>query len=170
GASSTKDAQVEQARQLYKDGVREAGRGRWEKARRLFLEAFRLRPHFQIAFNLGQAELQIGEFSKAAEHLDFFLRTVQDVAAQERQKARLMLDEAERQVATLVLSTNQAGAEVLVDGVSVGTTPLGRDVFVAPGRHVIEARLDGFSTVTDERTVVAGAYLLIALPMIKVAA
>jgi hypothetical protein len=36
-----------------------------------------------------------------------------------------MLEEAERQVMTLALSTDQTGAEVLVDGMSVETTPSG---------------------------------------------
>jgi hypothetical protein len=168
GAASSADPQVELARMLYKDGVKEASRGHWQKAQALFAEAFKLRPHFQIAFNLGQAELKLGDYVPAAEHLAFFLRDAQGVGDEERRQAREMLDAAERQVTTLVISTEQRGVEVLVDGVSVGETPLGREVFVAPGRRVIQARREGYEPVTEVRTVDAGAYVELKLSLRKV--
>lgn len=167
-ASSEEQIEAEKARLLYKEGVREAGEGQWEVARQLFLKAFRLRPHFQIAFNLGQSELKVGEYIGAAEHLSFFLREAQGVAEVERRTAREMRALATREVATLVISTNWEGAEVLVDGVLVGKTPLGREVFVAPGRRVIRARLDGFSRVTEVRTVTAGDSFQVPLLLIQV--
>jgi hypothetical protein len=169
GAASTESVQAEQVRQLYKEGVKEATRGRWEKARDLFLEAFRRKPDFQIAFNLGQAELKVGQHVEAAEHLALFLREAQGVREEERRKAQTMLDEAERHVATLVISTNHQGAEVLVDGASIGTSPLGREIFVLPGQHVIQARLGGFRSARDERTFIAADHLQVELKLTKVA-
>jgi hypothetical protein len=169
GAASAESVQAEQVRQLYKEGVKEATQGRWEKARDLFLEAFRRRRHFQIAFNLGQAELKVGQHVDAAEHLAFFLREAQGVGEEaERRKAREMLDLAERQITTLLISTNHQGAEVLVDGVSVGTAPLGREIFVPPGRHVIQAQLDGFRSAKEERIFIAADYLQMELKLTKV--
>jgi hypothetical protein len=153
------------AKQLYTEGVKEAERGAWEKARGLFLKAFLLKRHPQVAFNLGQAELKVGQHLEAAEHLSFFLREARHAVVEDRQAARKMLEEARRHVGSLVIGVDEAGALILVDGVSVGQAPLGREVFVAPGRRVIEAWLEGHEPGREERTVAAGDSLQIALDM-----
>jgi hypothetical protein len=164
-ASKGASAETEQARQLYKDGVKEAARGKWDKARDLFVEAFRLKRHFQIAFSLGQAELKVGQHLSAAEHLAFFLKEAQSVPEEDRRKAGEMLDEARRHVGTLHIQVDRAGAEILVDGASMGRAPLDGEVFVAPGQRVIEARLDGFRAAREERTVAAGAPVRLSLKL-----
>jgi len=44
---------------------------------------------------------------------------------------------------------------VFVDGVSVGDTPVVR-YELAPGRHIVEVRREGYQTVADTLDVVAG--------------
>jgi hypothetical protein len=167
------DARVEsvltdQAKQLYKDGVKEAARGEWDKARDLFRAAFRLKHHFQIAFNLGQAELRAGEPVQAAEHLTFFLREAEGADESERQISQEMLREAQQQIGRLTISAAQPGAEVVVDGVLQGKTPLGREVFVTPGQHLVQARLEGYEPTSEVPTVTAGTSLQVELRLTKV--
>jgi hypothetical protein len=158
-------AATAQAKRLYAEGIREAERSAWEKARGLLLKAFLLKRHPQIAFNLGQAELKVGQHPEAAEHLSFFLREAQEAMDEDRQMARKMLKEARQHVGSLVIGVAEAGALIWVDGVSVGQAPLGREVFVAPGRRVIEARLEGHQPGREERTVAAGDSLQVVLYM-----
>jgi hypothetical protein len=160
---------TEQAKQLYKDGVKETAQGNWDKGRDLFLAAFRLKPHFQIAFNLGQAELRSGQPLQAAEHLSLFLAEAPKIAPSDRQIAWNMLQEAQQKIGTLEISADQPGAEIIVNGVFRGKTPLDRDVFVAPGKHVLEARLDGYQRLTQVATATAGASSQVQLQLSKVA-
>jgi hypothetical protein len=169
-ASKSDDAQTQQARRLYTDGLKEAERGKWESARDLFAQAFRLKPHVQIAFNLGQAEVKLGRHLEAAEHLAFFLRERRNIPDDDRRTARQMLDEAQRQIGTLVITVDRPEAEIWVDGASVGRAPLNREVFVAPGRRVIEARVDGVRPASQVRTVKPGDYLRVELKLVKVEA
>ncbi|WP_155798163.1 hypothetical protein [Sorangium cellulosum] len=131
------------AARSYKVGVAAAREGRWPDAYAAYLEAWRLKRHFQIAANLARAELKLGKHRDAAEHIAFFLREAEGVSEPDRALGRQMLDEAKAHLATLKVVVSRAGATVLVDGVPVGTSPLGREVYVEPGERRLEARLQG---------------------------
>jgi hypothetical protein len=64
------------------------------------------------------------------------------------------LNTAREHVAALTIEVNVAGAEVLIDGVSAGTSPLADAVFVEPGAHRVEAKHEGYA---DGVNVVQGA-------------
>ncbi len=54
------------------------------------------------------------------------------------------LTEMQRQVGQLRIQVNRPGAEVFVDGKSIGVAPISYEIYVDPGTHLVEARLDGF--------------------------
>lgn len=145
------------AASVYREGVSAAREGRWQEAYRAYLEAWKIKRHFQIAANLARAELKLGKHRDAAEHIAFFLREAEDVSEADRALARRMLDEARAHVATLTLVVSRAGATVLVDGAAVGTSPLGREVYVEPGERRLEARLEGESPAQASLALAPGA-------------
>jgi hypothetical protein len=55
---------------------------------------------------------------------------------------------------TLVINTTPAGAQILLDGTSVGTAPLTRPNLAA-GNHTINATLDGYIPVEVQARVIA---------------
>ncbi|WP_437690238.1 hypothetical protein [Sorangium sp. So ce176] len=141
----------------YKVGVAAAREGRWPDAYAAYLEAWRLKRHFQIAANLARAELKLGKHRDAAEHIAFFLREAEGVSEPDRALGRQMLDEAKAHLATLTVVVSRAGATVLVDGVPVGTSPLGREVYVEPGERRLEARLQGETPAQTSAALAPGA-------------
>jgi PEGA domain len=155
--ASPADADADQAVRHYEDGVRAAKLARWPSAYASFLAAWKLKRHYQIAANLGRAELQLTRYRDAAEHLAYFLREASGVAPDERKAAQAMLDEARAKVGSLTIIVDRAGAEVLVDGVAVGRAPLGHEVFVAPGSRTVEAKLSGFDADRRALNVAAGS-------------
>jgi hypothetical protein len=70
-------------------------------------------------------------------------------------------------VGALQLNVEPAGAEVLVDGASVGKAPLAGEVFVEPGKRAIEARLDGYTTAKATVDIAAGASREVPLRLVK---
>jgi len=141
----------------YEDGVTAAKLGRWAKAHESFLAAWKVKQHFQIAANLGRAELKLRKYRDAAEHLAFFLREATGVSSQEDRAARKMLDEARAKVGAVTIQVNRADAEILVDGVAVGTAPIAHEVFVEPGRRTVEAKLGGFEDDRRSLDITAGS-------------
>jgi hypothetical protein len=111
-----------------------------------------LKQSYDIAANLGNLELDQGMPRDAAEHLAFALRTVAVNVPEEKVAAiRGLLDRARQLVGTATVKVNIAGAEIFVDGLSVGRSPLTGALFVDPGKRTIEARLSPY--VTDKKVV-----------------
>jgi len=154
--STSAAGQSANATEFYDKGVTAAVQGRWEEARTAFLEAWRLKQHWQIAVNLGQAELNVGKSRDAAEHLSYFLREATGIGPADRKHAEEMLAQARAKVGVLWISVNQPGAEIFVDGAVVGKAPLEGEVLVEPGARVVEARLQGVGAVKETREIAAG--------------
>lgn len=128
------------ARRYYEDGVAAAQEKEWVKAYNAFLEAWRLKQHWQIAVNLGQAELRLGKNPDAAEHLAFYLREASELQPDDVKQASSWLEQARSKSGVLRLNVAPKGAQVFVDGKLVGTAPIDHETYVETGWHAIEAR------------------------------
>jgi hypothetical protein len=142
---------------LYEEGRKAAKAGQVQKARELYLRSWRLRHHWQVAGSLGRIELTTGNYRDAAEHLTYFLSEAPaNMDEGTRKVAQEMLGKARTKVGVLKITVNRPGAEVLVDGQIVGTSPLANALFVEPGPVFIQAQLEGYVGVKMSRTVVEG--------------
>jgi hypothetical protein len=128
-----------QARRYYEDGVAAAAEKEWQKAYNALAEAWKLKQHWQIAVNLGQAELKVGKLPDAAEHIDYYLREATELQPDDARQAREWLEQARSKIGILQLNVAPKGAQVMVDGKLVGTAPIGHDTYVESGWHVVEA-------------------------------
>ncbi len=128
------------ARRYYEDGVAAAQEKEWVKAYNAFLEAWRLKQHWQIAVNLGQAELRLGKNPEAAEHLGYYLRQATELHPEDVKQASAWLEQARSRSGVLRLNVAPKGAQVFVDGKLVGTAPIEHETYVETGWHAIEAR------------------------------
>lgn len=150
---------------LYKQGVRLYSEKKWADAEAAFREAWALNPTFDVAYNLGSAEYQLGKHRDAAEHLALAVRSWPLLKATSilRQTAQQRLDECRAQVGTLTVTVNVARAEVLIDGKSIGRAPLEGEVFVTPGVHTVEATFVGHTSVPRTLTAGKGAAEVVTL-------
>ncbi len=137
------------ARQRYNEGVAAYDRGRFEDARAAFLQAYALKHHPAVLLNLGQAELRSGHIDDAGNHLQQFVREWANATPDERAAAYKGIDEAKRKAGQIVINVDSPGADVSIDGTTVGKTPLIDPVFVAPGKHTIFAGLQGKTGATS---------------------
>ncbi|MGK3996175.1 PEGA domain-containing protein [Sorangium sp. So ce1024] len=159
------DALTDKARQLYEEGRQAAAAGRWAHAHASFYAAWSIKPHYQIASNLGVTCLMLGRNREAAEYLTRYLREAPASKVKERQSAEASLKEALAKVASVTVQVTPAGAEVTVDGAVMGTAPLADPVFLDPGKHDIGAKLDGYVPATRPIVASAGGKETIALQL-----
>lgn len=170
-ASAQSEARTDQARELHVKGAALYEQGQFEKAEAAFLAAWALKQHYQIAANLGACEMKLGRFRDAAEHLAFFLREQPPTGNQdERRRTQTLFDEARAKIGTLTIEVDVAGAEVLIDDVVIGRTPLAGPVFVEPGGRRIVARLSGRADMTRTLLVEAGMEKKVGLSLALVVA
>ncbi|MFT3767830.1 MAG: PEGA domain-containing protein [Minicystis sp.] len=162
-----------QARELWLEGTAAFNRGQLERARLLYLSAFRAQHHWQIAGSLGNVELALGRHRDAAEHIAIYLRESRDLPnadARDRVTLTSQLERAKTKIGVVTVAVEPAGAEILVDGASVGKAPLADPVFVEPGKHVIEAKLDGYQAGLEARELAPGGAVEVKLQLAAVPA
>ena len=137
------EAEREQARHLYDEAIQFGKRGEYRKAKASLIAAWSLIKTWEIAVNLGSAEMRLGQYRAAAEHLAWGIR---DGAVKEGEtypplvKAKTLLAEAAGHVGQVKLLADEPGAVIFVDEEVVGRTPLADPIYLDPGEHVITAR------------------------------
>ena len=117
----------------------------------------------KIEFNIAKAEETRGDEPAAAAAFDRFLSQALEIPPAYREEARDELRRLSAALGALRLAEKRPGYEVLVDGREHGKTPLDRDVWVRPGRHVITLEQDNRVLFRDEVTVESGATVQITV-------
>jgi hypothetical protein len=163
-SSSGTEATVmtDKARQLYEDGLAAIQKSKWLEARAALLAAWSLNKHWQIAANLAGCEIELGKYRDAAEHAAYYLR---NAPADRRAKAELVMNRAKAKVGALTMSVDVDGADVLVDEVSVGRSPLKEPIYLDPGEHRVLVRLHGRPDVVQKVALAAGESKGVAIKM-----
>jgi hypothetical protein len=151
------DDDAERAEAAFREGNRAFAAGDYHAAYDAYRAAWTLKQAFDIACNLGRTEIELGLSRDAAEHLDYCLRTFsvssRDDVRDANKRFRELFDMVRKEVGALTVEVRPPGAEITVDGASYGLAPLGRAIFLSPGRHVVRARLTGFHD--EERSIAA---------------
>lgn len=161
------DASSARADELAKRGVELSKKQQWKEAEALFREALSLKRAYDIAGNLGLAEAALGKTRDAAEHLSFALaRFPANGKPAHRELLKEKLAEVRAKLGAITIDVSVKGAEVLVDGASVGTAPLDAEVFVSPGKHTVMAKLAGHINATSDVNAVAGQAHAMKLVMV----
>jgi tetratricopeptide (TPR) repeat protein len=140
-----------QAKAHFGRGVDLYKQARYREAIAEFQEAYRLKAHGVIYFNLAQCYERLGDIPAALQAYHEYLRAVPDaedrrtvVAAMANLEARLGASGVQQ----LLVYSDPSGAEVRVDGQSRGRTPL---ALVLPhGSHTVSLEKPGYRTSTRQ--------------------
>lgn len=157
------EAAQAEGRRLMEEAFAANKAGDEDRARRLYLESFETYPSYDVAGNLGMVELALQRYLEAAEHLEYCLRNFPTGESRElKQLVRNGLQEARKFVGGVKIEVSEPGAEVTLDGQSVGKSPIEREIFVMAGEHTVRAEGRGGAaekTITAEKTETAQVQL-----------
>lgn len=137
------------AQSLYKQA-------RYSESIAKFEEAYRLKPHPTIFFNIGRCYEQLNDLPRALKNYRDYLRIAPD--AKDRELVTDAIANLERRlkeqgVQQLAVLTDPAGARVTVDDKYVGLAPLTLEL--KPGNHLVALSKEGFEPI--EKNVVLAA-------------
>jgi hypothetical protein len=139
------DAVIAKQRELYDEGNKLYDQKKLPEAEAAYLAAWKVKKGYDLAANLGDVELLNGKARLAAEHLSYALREFPAGGKPAlREQLTKRLAEARKLVLAVHVEVNKPGAEVFVDGQSIGRAPVAEEVFVDPAGCTVEAKLDGF--------------------------
>jgi hypothetical protein len=128
----------------------------WRAALIEFERAYSIAPHYAVLYNIGQCRYQLQDYAGALNAFEQYLALggAQGPADVVRQ-VKATIDDLRGRVARVLVTANVDDAEITVDDVVVGKTPLASPLVVSEGRRRIGAGKAGYASAA--RTVdVAG--------------
>lgn len=136
---------VEKAREVFAWGQRLYKQARYAEAALKFEEAYLLRPHPVLQYNIGRCYEQLGELPRAMRSYKDYLRLMPEAKDKEAVTDAILNIERrmqEKGVQQVLVFAEPASAVILVDGKTLGTSPA--SVELAPGNHQVTVKASGY--------------------------
>jgi len=173
-AAAVQAAGVREAREHFKAASEHYRAGRFREALRGFELAERLLPSPELSFNIARAHEQLGEIEAAIEHYERYVAArgqASDVGAVQARIAALRGSLEQRPVRAMETAAlridAEPGAEIKLDGSSLGVAPIDRIVWIDPGEHVLEAELSGHAPYRAEIDAPAGSMVAGSVELVQ---
>src|SRR5262249_35038574 len=129
--SPTAAAQNE-AQERFQRGIELSQDGNFDAALLEMRRAYELAPTYRILYNIGLIYQQLKQYARAYDALERYL-CEGGASAEHADDATKRLKHLEGRVAYLSITTSEPNAEVTIDDLSVGRTPLNHAVRVDSG-------------------------------------
>lgn len=156
-SSPAADAQDKtKARVLLSEGSALYKKGDYAGALEKFETAYAAYPSPKLWFNIGQANRDLGRPVEALAAFEQFLALATDASPDTSQDARSSVAELQQKLGQLRIECQTAGADISVDGKSVGRAPLPKPLWATPGRHQVSAVLEGTAPAIENVVLAAG--------------
>ena len=138
GQVSTEISGMEKSKEYFERGIILYKAGDYKGALENFLTSYDLRPHPKLKYNIGLCYLKLGYTARALnEWQGFISKEKYDIEPEIADSLAEIMATVVVTVGRLFVAVDVDGADVTVDGESFGESPLGRPVFVEPGKHVV---------------------------------
>jgi tetratricopeptide (TPR) repeat protein len=152
------------ARQAFLEGNRLFHIPVFLRAAEKYTEALTKWKHPVFYFNLAITQINLGQYLEAHHNLDTALAFgAEPLGADRAREARKQLGEIERQLGQIHIRCSIPGAEVLLDGEPLFTSPGSRDLWVSARAHEVTASKPGYAPLSKQVIVAAGAQQTVTL-------
>jgi hypothetical protein len=132
----------QRALDLYEEGNLDAARAELQRA-------YELAPNFKLLFNLGQVAFELHDYPAALAAFEKYLADGgPKVPDARRAQVEADIEKLKARVARVEVAADVAKADVFVDDVQMGSTPLPRPLVVSAGRRKITVTKSGYLAVT----------------------
>jgi hypothetical protein len=160
-------ADKDEARIHFERGVDLYREGSFDAALAEFQRAGQLAPNYKILYNLAQVQAERHEYVIAVQFLTEYLQKGgSEIQAERRQSVMQDLEKLRQRISPLTVEVSVEGAEVFVNDVLAGRSPLTGTVPVNVGTCRVRAEKIGYLTRSQTVTIVGGEASRIALTLI----
>lgn len=124
--------------------------------------------HPAFFFNLAIAEINLGQYLEAREHLERAIQYGPDPLRADRfAEAKKQLVEVEHHLGRLRVRVPTASAEISVDGVPVFSGPVDRQIWVTARQHEIAVKKPEYVAQSKRLTIAAGTTATVDISLLK---
>jgi hypothetical protein len=167
-AQAPTKAQQQEAATRFKKGLELFKDGDYQAALIEFRRANELAPNFNVLYNIGQVYFQLQDYPNALTSLQRYLdEGGNGIPSSRRAEVQRDIDKLKARVANLEITSAVADAEVLIDDVSFGKTPLGKPIMVSAGRHKVTITKTGFTPATKVIEIASAEKQTVALDPVE---
>lgn len=154
-SKSVSVADEQEARQHYNKAVELYKRGEYATALTELLRTRELLKSYEVLYNIGQVRTLLNDPVGALQAYRQYLEEgAGGVSAAQREEVQNEIRSLEARVSSLYVDSDQAGAEIYVDGNLSGATPLPEPLLLTAGTHTIEVRMPSGASQTRQLTLV----------------
>ncbi len=150
-ADAAKPSAADDDRKLFEEGTADLNAGRYAEAVEKLRAAWAKKKAYDIAGNLGTALVQLGKRAEAARLLSY---AVTSFPAGGSPKEKAWVEETfadvRKEVVLVHVHMSVEGADVRLNGESLGRSPITEDAFVDAGAVLVEAKKEGFEDARVE--------------------
>ncbi len=161
-------ATTDEARSHFTRAVELFKEGDFRAALIEFQRAYDAAPNYKVLYNLGQTNLELQDYAGALKAFRGYLDGgTREIPAARRTQVEADLKRLESRVARLEIAVNVEGADVTVDDLSVGKSPLASPVLVSAGRRRVAATKAGLSSASRTIDVAGGDKPKVTLELVE---
>jgi cell division septum initiation protein DivIVA len=124
----------------------------------------------KLMFNIGQANRDLRRPVEALEAFEKFLAGAADAPPEMIADAHKSVSQLQEKLGRIQIDCETAGAEVSVDGKSVGLAPVPDPIWATPGRHQVTAKHASTAPALEDVDVTAGSVSTVTLQLRPLAA
>ncbi|WPB73924.1 PEGA domain-containing protein [Archangium violaceum] len=137
-------ANLEEAQSRYQRGKELYAENDFQASLLEFQRAYELAPSYRLLYNIAQVQYQLQDYAGALRSFQqYLLEGSTELSSQRKDEVQREIDKLQGRVAYLRITVSKPGAEITVDDVSVGISPLPETVLVSAGRRRVVASLPG---------------------------
>jgi tetratricopeptide (TPR) repeat protein len=145
---------VEKASASFRQGVQLYREGSFEAALAEFKKAYQLRPSYRVLYNIAQTYYELHDYVSASKNIkQYMLDGGNDIDPARRSEVEELNQKLDERIAYLEIITNLDGADIRVDDIPSGVSPLPSPLMVNAGPRRISAVKAGYTTAARSITV-----------------
>jgi tetratricopeptide (TPR) repeat protein len=148
---------LDEARTRFARGVQLYHEGNFPAALAEFGRAYQLAPSYRLLYNLAQVNIELHDHAEALRCLRQYLAEGEaNIPADRRAQVAAEILKLEARVGYLEIATDVEGAEILIDDVRAGFSPLRAPVMVNSGVRRVSASKTGHAPAVRRVTIAGG--------------
>jgi hypothetical protein len=156
-----------EARRHFSQAVALYTDGNYDAALAEFLAAHKTKPAAFILYNIGLTYKALFLYNDAIRSLEQYLRDESKLQPERKAEVEQILREMQALLAKVNLEITPDGANVKVDGRTIGRAPIG-EYLLAAGRHVVDVAADGYAPQSRELLITAGQPTSLAIALVVI--
>jgi tetratricopeptide (TPR) repeat protein len=166
-AAAEGDGAVDKARASFFQGVELFKEGSFEAALVEFQKAYQTSPSYRILYNIAQTQFELRDYAAAyGTAKDYLEQGGGELPAARRADVEELLRKLEKRVALVTITCNVNDADLRIDDISVGKSPLAAPVLVNAGPRKLSAVRPGYAVTTRVVSVGGGEQATVRLDLV----